>query len=396
MKIGFVSSVYPEYPDEVYGNFVHRLARELTAQGHTVTVVSPYRGDLSTYDLEGVSVRKFHYFWPHRWERLCGRGGMSENIKEGWFVKLQLIPYAMMIVWATLRTMRDVDVIHVHWPLPNALGAWFARPITRRPYITTVYGDEAYLAKQYHFSWLLRRLTNAGRKIVVISEGTRAAYLEAGCVESKMVLIPMGVRADVYYPKKIKRKSLILNVISVGYLIERKGFDYLIRAFARVLTQHPGAHLRIVGTGPRRDELLKLIDELKINGAAEILEGVTDAQLLDLYNSADVFVLSSITDSLGNTEGLGIVMLEAMACRVPVVASAVGGIGDVIRSGENGLLVPEKDTVALSQAILNLADDQDLRHRLAENGYRTAVEDFGWENIAAKYAVVYEEAVKRP
>jgi glycosyltransferase involved in cell wall biosynthesis len=89
-------------------------------------------------------------------------------------------------------------------------------------------------------------------------------------------------------------------------------------------------------------------------------------------------------------------MLEAMACRVPVIASAVGGIGDVVRSGENGLLVPEKDVDALTKAIIKLADEKNLRIRLAENGYRTAINDFSWKNIAFKYSEIYEESVKRP
>lgn len=393
MKIGFVSSVYPEDADDVRGNFVHRLALGLTAQGHEITVVSPYRGGLTSYTLESIKITKFHYFWPHRWELLCGQGGMAENIKKGLFVKSQLIPYSLMVSWMTFRALRHLDLVHVFWPIPNALGPWLAKPFTRQPYVTTVFGAETYLAKRYHFDWLLKWLVNGGKNTVVISEATKAVCASIGCHEVNMVLIPMGVRTDTFYPKPVPRDKTPLSIISVGYLVERKGFDYLIKSFAKVVKTRPGSRLRIVGTGPRRDELLTLITELGLVGVAEILEGVTNAELADLYNAADIFVLSSITDSLGNTEGLGIVMLEAMACRIPVVASDVGGISDVIDTGQNGLLVPEKDVDALAKAILKLSQDSVLRRRLAHNGYHTAVEKFGWEKIATRYIEVYRNVL---
>ncbi len=137
----------------------------------------------------------------------------------------------------------------------------------------------------------------------------------------------------------------------MGYLIERKGFEYLIRAMPHVLEEHANARLKIVGSGPMESELKELIYELELGDEVEIVKNVSDDELLIAYNSSDLFVLPSIVDSQGNTEGLGVVLLEAMACRLPVIGSDVGGIPDIIQDGNTGILVPEKDIDELFRSI---------------------------------------------
>ncbi len=93
----------------------------------------------------------------------------------------------------------------------------------------------------------------------------------------------------------------------------------------------------------------------------KLLSNVSDEKLLEIYNSSDLFVLPSIVDSQGNTEGLGVVLLEAMACKLPVIGSNIGGIPDIIQDSETGLLVPQKDSLKISRAIIELIENEDLR-----------------------------------
>jgi glycosyltransferase involved in cell wall biosynthesis len=119
------------------------------------------------------------------------------------------------------------------------------------------------------------------------------------------------------------------------------------------------------------------------------LKNVSDEELLMMYNSADLFVLPSIVDSQGNTEGLGVVLLEAMACGVPVIGSDVGGIPDIIEDGETGLLVEEKDVEGLSRIIVHLIDDDDFKDELIINGGGYVKKKFSWDNIAEIYLNAY-------
>jgi len=125
MKIGVITSAYPEYEDDPHGIFVHRLMREIVKQGHEVKVLAPFAGGKTKFNLEGVDVERFNYFYPRRFQRLAGRSGMIDNVKEGFLVKLQVISFLFFNIVYSLRKFRDMDIVHVQWPIPNGLGALF-------------------------------------------------------------------------------------------------------------------------------------------------------------------------------------------------------------------------------------------------------------------------------
>lgn len=194
-----------------------------------------------------------------------------------------------------------------------------------------------------------------------------------------------------FKPLKVNRDKNTFQILAVGYLIERKGFEYLIKSMKYVLKEHENVKLIIVGSGPLEQNLKDLIKDLGLKKNVEILKNVPDNGLLNLYNSSDIFVLPSVVDSQGNTEGLGVVLLEAMACKLPVIGSDVGGIPDIIQDGETGLLAPEKDVNGLSTSITTLIEDEDLRERIALRGYDNVREKFSWEKVAENYLRVYKD-----
>ncbi len=391
MKIGVITSAYPEFEDDPHGIFVHRLMREISKHGHEVHILAPYTGRKTEYILEGVHVERFHYFYPKRFQKLCGRSGMIDNVKEGLLVKLQVLTFLFFNIIHSLTKLKDMDVVHVQWPIPNGLGALFLKKIYGIPYINTVHGEEVYLSKRYHTVFALKWFVNNSTKTVANSSATMDSCLENGLEKEKLNIIPFGVDINFYKPLKIPKDENTFQILSVGYLIERKGFEYLIRAVNEVLNKHKDVRLTIVGSGPLEEKLKSLITELKLENNAKIMKNVSDDELLQLYNSSDLFVLPSIVDSQGNTEGLGVVLLEAMACELPVVGSDTGGIPDIIRHSETGLLVPEKDISGLSEAILNLIENEELRENIAINGYNQIREKFSWEKIAESYISIYNQ-----
>lgn len=390
MKIGVLTSAYPEYEDDPHGIFVHRLMKEVKKKGYEVKVLAPFTGGKTHYIMDGVEVERFNYFYPRRWQRLCGRSGMVDNVKEGFFVKIQVLGFIFFNVIYTLLKFRDVDLVHVQWPIPNGLGALLLKKIYGIPYINTIHGEEVYLSKRFHTLPILRYLVNNSSKSITNSSGTLKICLDSNLNKEKLEVIPFGVDTDFFKPLNLDRDENIFQILSVGYLIERKGFEYLIKAMKEVLTKHENVQLKIVGSGPLENKLNNIITDMDLNEKVEIIGNVSDNELLKLYNLSDLFVLPSVVDSQGNTEGLGVVLLEAMACGLPVIGSDVGGIPDIIQNMETGLLVSGEDILGISNSIRCLIEDDNLRNMLAINGYERVKMDFSWSNISKNYIRIYK------
>lgn len=365
--------------------------REIVKKGHEVHVLAPYTGGETEYTLEGVYVERFHYFYPRRFEKLSGRAGMIDNVKEGFLVKLQVLTFLFFNIIYSIRRLRNMDVVHVQWPIPNGLGAIFLKKIYGIPYINTIHGEEVHLSKRYHIIFALRWLVNNSSKTITNSNATRRFSLKAGLEGEKIDVIPFGVDTNFFRPLDVDKDKKIFQILSVGYLIERKGFEYLIKAMPNVLKEHKNVRLKIVGSGPLESKLKAVIYELGLGDEVEIVKNVSDEELLMAYNSADLFVLPSIVDSQGNTEGLGVVLLEAMACGLPVIGSDVGGITDIIDEGISGLFVQEKKSSDISNMILLLIEDEELRKKLVDSALGIVKNKFSWKTVSKDYIDVYNE-----
>ena len=394
MKIGVITSVYPEFEGDPHGIFVHRLMRKISRNGHEVHIIAPFSSGKTNYILDGVKVKKFNYFYPRRFQKLSGRAGMIDNVKEGIFVKFQFLTFIFFNVYYSCTKLKNMDIIHVQWPIPNGLGALFLKIFYNIDYINTIYGEEIYLSKRYHTVPIIKLLVNKSSKTITISTGSLKTCLESGLKKDKFEIIPFGVDTRFFQPENLLKDKEIFQILSIGYLIERKGFEYLITAVEEVLKVHNNVKLKIVGSGPLEVRIKKLIKELGLEETIEIIGNVSDEKLLEIYNLSDLFVLPSIVDSQGNTEGLGVVLLEAMACKLPVIASNIGGIPDIIHDGETGLLVPEKDSMEISLSIIKLIENEDLRELIALKGYNMVKEHFIWEKIAKEYISIYQEIIK--
>jgi glycosyltransferase involved in cell wall biosynthesis len=173
-------------------------------------------------------------------------------------------------------------------------------------------------------------------------------------------------------------------IISAGRLVPWKGFVELIS----VMEFFPRAHLTIAGEGPERERLQRIIEDKKVAGRVSLRGNITRQELLALFKKADLFVLNS------SYEGLPHIVLEALQARVPVIATDVGGTGELIQHEYNGLLIPAGDHSALRAALQRLLQDTGLRSRLAENG-SASLEKFTWQSLVGKTEAVLAAACGR-
>jgi glycosyltransferase involved in cell wall biosynthesis len=283
-------------------------------------------------------------------------------------------------------------VIHVHWPLPLALFGWAAQKARAAPLITTFYGVELRWVKS-SLRFLKRFVAWAARRsdrVVAISSYTAAELRELA--EVPVEVIPYTAELPAPKPSRRARQPTAKTILFVGRLVERKGVAFLIDALSRLRIP---AELVVIGEGAER---VRLQDVARRRGVADRVTfrgKVSDAELRRAYQTADVFVLPATLDARGDTEGLGVVLLEAMNYGVPVIASNVGGIVDIVVHGQTGILVRPGDAAALATALDRVLGDPELARRYGAAGRERLRNDFSWEAITRRWDALYNSLTKR-
>jgi len=173
------------------------------------------------------------------------------------------------------------------------------------------------------------------------------------------------------------------TILSVGRLIERKGYGLVIQSLARIRHSLSDWRYVIVGNGPYEKELRRLITEFSLQEHVTILNNVEDSELIKWYGASDLFIMvSREMPDRGEVEGLGLVYMEAGAASLPVIAGRSGGVADVVKDGSNGILVAPYSVEEVTGALLNLYYDVSLREKLGLNGRRLAETKWRWEKVA--------------
>jgi len=398
MRILHVVTAFPRSPDDVIVPWLVELLKRLRAAGHEVEVfTSSYRGAPDQV-VGGIPVHRFRYF-PRRWERLTHEEAAPDRMKRSLLYRLMpacFVVAGMIAAWRLCRRQR-YDVIHVHWPLPLALFGWAAQRARPAALVTTFYGVELRWVKTAmpFLRGFLRWAARRSDRVVAISSYTAAEVRELVQLPIEVIPYTTSLPPPPPVPRTARRSpGAPFTVLFVGRLVERKGVSHLVDAVNLLL---PGAEVRlvIVGDGPERARIEARVRDRGLDGRVAVRGQVSDAELQAAYAGADAFVLPAVVDRRGDTEGLGVVLLEAMNHRVPVIASAIGGITDIVEDGVSGLLVPPGDAPALAAALGRLAGAPDLAAGLGEAGYRRLRERFGWDAITRRWLEVYAAAVRQ-
>ncbi len=389
MKIIALSSTYPRWTCDSRPRFAHDLARHLVLAGHEVLALAPHHpGAKFRQTMDGVDVIRFPYFIPIRFETLACSGGIRERMRHSLLARFQLplLAVSELVFLFFFTLFEGPDVIHAQWILPQGLNAVIIGRFLRKQVVVSVHGADIFPLKSKLLRCISKMVLTRCDVVTANSKATKEAVDKLAGGNVNVRIIPMGVDTESFRKMCDGRQDILF----VGRLAEKKGVKYLIRAFDKISGKHQGTKLIIVGEG---DELGRLIAEAKKSRFKDSIsfEGAKDHdKLKEYFQKAGVFVMPSIIDSEGDTEGLGVAALEAMASGVPVVTSNVGGIPDVIKDGINGLLTAPEDPNSIANAVVRLLDDKKMRDNLSEKGRITAVERFSWSMIAKEFEKVYE------
>lgn len=301
-----------------------------------------------------------------------------------------------LYLWNLLKIAKEADIIYAQGPVNSGLPAMLVSRILNKKFVVKVVGDyaweqgmvqfgikdliEDFQNKKYNWSVEIRRNIQkmvVKRADIIITPGQWLKNLikEWGIDGNKIKVIP-NARPEI---KKTKEQKKLTGdiIISAGRLVNWKGFDALIEIMPDLIKENPNFRLIIIGSGPEKEKLENLITKLNLKDKVRLINKVSFEDLIKYFKASQMFVLNS------GYEGLPHIILEAMAANLPVIASDVCGNPEVVKDGQNGLLVEYNNKRQIQEAILKLWKDKDLRERLIKNS-RQSLEKFELEKVINK------------
>ena len=399
MKVLVIGSVYPRFHEDAEVPWLRTSIAHLKKAGLQVQVLAPAYKGLKSHEIDGVQVNRFRYA-PANLEMLTHEEGAPSKMASKPWLQLLAIPYIISGFFKCLAICRKwrPDIIHAHWPFPLAYIALGAAKLFKIPLVLNFHGAELLLIRKK--KWVKPLLKFAiGQAQAVFANSSFTADKIKAIRKVDVEWSPYGTTLDVGggHPRNAPELHAIngkFKILFVGRHIERKGICYLIEA-AKYLPRDQ-FEIRIVGVGDLTEELKKQAASMPPESAEIIFTGkLSPEDLANEYRTANVFTLPAIVDSKGDTEGLGVVLIEAMELGLPVVASNVGGIPDVVVDGVSGILVPEKSPEALASAFKKLSSDAGLVRDLLAGAQKRIEECFTWDGIIERQVQTYEKCLKR-
>lgn len=292
---------------------------------------------------------------------------------------------------AQLYSTWPFDIIHAHVALPDGYAGAKLKGTYNRPLIITVHGQDVNYTVQRNSvsrAKVTEALSGADAVVAVSSmlKKSLAEFVDGGKIE----VIHNGIDINIVeHPKTIKERYINKKIIvSVGNLFKSKGQHIVIKALREIVGRHKDVVYIIVGKGPYREELERLVNRLELQPYVEFTGQLPHDKAMEYVQACDIFALPSYP------EGFGIAFVEAMAYGKAVIACKGTGIEDVIRDRENGLLVEPDNVDAVAQSICRLLDDEAYAQTIGQHA-KLSVDELTWENNARQLDQLYEKVAQR-
>ena len=390
-----LASTYPRWAGDHEPGFVHELARRLLDRFEVLVLTSCAPGACEYEWLDGVEVFRYRYA-PRRWETLVYGGGIAMHLRDSpW--KWLLVPGFILgqaVAGARITRRHRIALVHAHWLLPQGAVAWLLWRLRRVPrYVVTSHGGDLYGFHGRLAQSLKRRVAQNAAAMTVVSTVMREEARQIDLRPPRLEVIPMGADLQVRFVPDAAVPRSRHELLFVGRLVEKKGLSHLLDALPQVLRSHPETRLVIAGFGPLRDALEAQVARLGIDGSVCFSGAVPQAELPALYRRAALVVTPFVRAASGDQEGLPVVLMEAIGCGCPIVASDIPGVRDLTGQDSGEVLVPPGDVSALAAAITRTLDDPQRAAALASARRAACLERVDWCSVAADYARVLADAM---
>lgn len=404
MKICVLAHSFPRNEKDVAAAFMKGLCDGFVQAGNEVVVVTPFDRNFNRHS-DPFKIVTYKYIWPDAFSLLGYSQTMEADIKlrkRAYFLLPFLLLFGTIALYKTVRREK-IDIINVHWILPNGPMALVVSKLTGVPYVVTLPGTDVYLARRFKvFGWVAKLVANNAAGIL-----SNSSYILKRMIDLGVKRLPTGV---ISYPSdavKLKPSTEGVEVLrsrlgftkenfiilSVGRLVYKKGFEYLLRAMPSVVRKYPQAWLVIGGEGDLMSDLKNLSQKLRISKHVVFIGTIARNEILKYYNLADVMVAPSIVDKFGNVDGGPVVSFESMACGKPQIATDILGVADYIVDGINGYKVPQKNADAITATLIKLIENEPVRERMGKANRKLILDKLNTKAIGIQYNEFFKEVI---
>jgi len=406
IKLCIITHSYPRFEGDWRSNFIESLARAYARNGVDVTVFVPYAIHFNRKPEvdDGVKIVSYQYV-PFRSLHTIGYG---HSMKSDLIIDVQdmlLMPFLLfigMIRFTALLRREKFDMIQAHWAVPNTLIAVFGRALalSRAKIFTSFPGSDVTVITR--LGWvgkLFAKIIARSDYLSCNSSDLKEDLVKAGLDKDKIDFVIYGVDDQKIFFSENDRMALRRSwqvseddsvLLLIGRFVPKKGFSTAFRSLKYIIERRKNVKLVVVGDGPLKSEYLAILAKDRTESYVKFIGEIPTHELRNYYSACDIFLMPSRRLP---SDGLNVVVPEAMACGRPIVASRVGGNDIVVFNGVNGYLHDENDPKQLADFVLKLVEDPELKHEMGNNSIKLVRDRFTWNAIVKYYLERYRDSL---
>ncbi len=290
------------------------------------------------------------------------------------------------------------DIIHCHFGPNGNLGVVLRDlGVIKGKVVTAFHGGDISATVRLRGKTFYKDLFEKGDLFTAATDYIRNKLVDNGCHEKLIVKQPSGINIKEFsYKNRELKPGEPLRIFTVGRLVEKKGIEYSIRAVGQALNNFPRIQYGIAGDGPLRNKLQHIIKELRLENQVTLLGWRTQGEIRELYDTAHIFVLSSVTASTGDQEGQALVLQEAQAMGLPVISTFHNGIPEGVLDGKSGFLVPERDVDALAERLEYLLQHPGIWSDMGRTGRDFVGQYYNVDKLNDQLVEIYRNLLESP
>ncbi|MDJ0843284.1 glycosyltransferase [Crocosphaera sp.] len=291
----------------------------------------------------------------------------------------------------------NYDIIHCHFGIIGIKGMILKDlgAITSQKFLVSFYGLDVTMLPQMKGHDVYKALFKKVDLVLGLTTLMNKQLIELGASPEKLKKLPTtSVNLTNYkFNPSILSENEPIKLLTVARLVEKKGLEYSIKAVSKVIKDNPDRRInyRIIGKGSLRKNLVQLIEQLGVSPQIQLLGGMSQTEVKKVYNDSHIFILSSITASNGDQEGLPTVLQEAQAIGLPILSTLHSGIPETIVDGKSGFLVPEKDVDALTQKLDYLVKNPQVWPEMGMQGRKFVETNYNMDKVMDQLVEIYEQ-----
>jgi glycosyltransferase involved in cell wall biosynthesis len=380
-----IASTFPRWKNDTEPDFIKELCDELSSDFKIHVLVPHYKGLKFKEKVDKLYIHRFAYIYPYKYQKLA-YGGILPNIKKNPLLVFQTPFFFISELINTIKVVKNenIDLIHAHWFFPHGFIAAICNKYLNVKSLITIHAGCVTGLNSLPF---IKRpisgftVKNAKTILSVSSFGKNILRKMVSknltkLVDNKVEVFPMGIYTKKFKIKKNKRllrkkyriKEKIVFLF-LGRLAEKKGVKYLINAL--LLLKNLDYILLIGGDGPLRKNLEMLVDKLNLRSKVRFL-GHVGKEKIDYFSLADILVFPSIVAKSGDTEGVPVTIMEGMASGIPIIATDVGGVKDIVKNNINGILIEEKNSKQIAEKLICLIKNKKFKQKISKGALETS------------------------